>query len=61
MIGDVTHVAAGPAATVLPLISGEVGPGQALGGMILPALLGYGVGGPGLFALLAHAQVPQEL
>ena len=34
---------------------------NALGGIILPSLLGNVIGGTGLFALLAHAQVRGEL
>jgi len=52
-LGDFTHVIAGAAEAFLL--------GQALGGIILPALLGNIIGGTGLFALLAHAQVRQEL
>ncbi len=61
VLGDFTHVVAGAAEAFLLLFSGEVGPGRALGGMILPALIGNVLGGTGLFALLAHAQVRQEL
>lgn len=60
-LGDFTHVVAGAAEAFLLLWAGEAGPGQALGGMILPALIGNVIGGTGLFALLAHAQVRQEL
>ncbi len=60
-LGDFTHVIAGGAETFLLLFAGQIGAGQAIGGIILPALLGNIVGGTGLFALLAHAQVRQEL
>jgi formate/nitrite transporter FocA (FNT family) len=56
-----THVVAGSAETFLLLFAGQVGTAQALGGIILPALIGNIIGGTGLFALLAHAQVHQEL
>lgn len=61
VLGDFTHVVAGAAEAFLLLVSGEAGPAHVLGGMILPALIGNVVGGTGLFALLAHAQVRQEL
>jgi formate/nitrite transporter FocA (FNT family) len=60
-LGDFTHVIAGAAETFLLLFAGEIGPGRALGGMILPVLIGNVLGGTGLFALLAHAQVRREM
>ncbi|MGE7417311.1 formate/nitrite transporter family protein [Methylobacterium tarhaniae] len=61
VLGDFTHMVAGAAEAFLLLLAGEAGPVQVLGGMILPALVGNVIGGTGLFALLAHAQVRQEL
>jgi formate/nitrite transporter FocA (FNT family) len=60
-LGDFTHVVAGSAEAFLLLFNGQVGIGQVLGGMILPSLAGNIIGGTGLFALLAHAQVRQEI
>ncbi|MBC9176693.1 formate/nitrite transporter family protein [Pseudoroseomonas ludipueritiae] len=60
-LGDFTHVIAGSAEAFLLLFSGQVGIGHAVGGMILPSLAGNIIGGTGLFALLAHAQVRQEI
>jgi formate/nitrite transporter FocA (FNT family) len=60
-LGGFAHVIAGSAETFLLLFSGRIGVVHAFGGMILPALVGNIVGGTGLFALLAHAQVRQEL
>jgi formate/nitrite transporter FocA (FNT family) len=60
-LGDFTHVVAGAAEAFLLLFSGQIGAGQAVGGIILPALIGNVIGGTGLFTLLAHAQVRQEL
>jgi formate/nitrite transporter FocA (FNT family) len=60
-LGDFTHVVAGSAETFLLLFAGQVGMAHAVGGLILPALLGNIIGGTGLFALLAYAQVRQEL
>lgn len=60
-LGGFTHVVAGSAEAFLLLFAGQAGLGQVLGGIILPALLGNIIGGTGLFALLAHAQVRQEI
>lgn len=60
-LGDFTHVIAGGAEAFLLLFAGEIGPAQALGGIILPTLIGNVLGGTGLFTLLAHAQVRQEV
>ena len=55
-----THVIAGAAEAFLLAWSGEASLGWAFGGFILPALIGNILGGTGLFALLAHAQVKAE-
>jgi formate/nitrite transporter FocA (FNT family) len=60
-LGDFTHVVAGSAEAFLLLFAGQAGIGQAVGGMILPSLAGNVLGGAGLFALLAHAQVRHEI
>ncbi len=60
-LGDFTHVIAGSAESFLLLFAGKVSLGHALGGIILPALVGNIAGGTGLFALLAHAQVHREI
>ena len=60
-LGGFTHVIAGSAETFLLLFSGKIGAVHAFTGIILPALVGNVIGGTGLFALLAHAQVRQEL
>lgn len=56
-----THVVAGGAEAFLLLFAGQIGVGHAVFGIILPALIGNVIGGTGLFALLAHAQVQQEI
>ena len=56
-----THVVAGSAEAFLLLWSGEQGVVWLLGGFLLPAFVGNVIGGTGLFALLAHAQVKEEL
>lgn len=60
-LGGFAHVVAGVAEAFLLLSAGLIGVGQALGGIILPTLIGNVLGGTGLSALLAHAQVRQEL
>lgn len=60
-LGDFAHVVAGSAEAFLLLCAGQVGLGQAVGGIIAPALVGNVIGGTGLFALLAHAQVRREM
>ncbi|HEY1930830.1 MAG TPA: formate/nitrite transporter family protein [Acetobacteraceae bacterium] len=60
-LGNFTHVVAGAAETFLLLVDGQVGVVHALGAIILPVMIGNIIGGTGLFALLAHAQVRQEL
>ena len=60
-LGDFTHVVAGGAETFLLVFAGQTGIGHALGGTIVPAPIGAIIGGTGLFSLLAHAQVRQEL
>lgn len=60
-LGDFVHVIAGASETFLLLFSGQIAVGHAILGMIIPALAGNVIGGTLLFALLAHAQVRQEL
>jgi formate-nitrite transporter family protein len=60
-LGEFTHVIAGSAETFLLLFAGRIEIAPALGNLIAPALIGNVIGGTGLFALLAHAQVRQEL
>ena len=60
-LGKFAHVVAGSGEAWLLVLAGDASLGYAIGGIILPALLGNIIGGTGLFALLAHAQVRQEL
>ena len=59
--GGYAHVVAGSCEAWMLASAGETTFAHALGGIILPALIGNVIGGTGLFALLAHAQVRQEL
>ncbi len=56
-----THVIAGAAEAFVLLWHGDVTAGWVATGFLLPALAGNIIGGTGLFALLGHAQVKNEL
>ena len=56
-----THVVAGAAEAFLLLWQGDAGIGWVLYGFIIPAFAGNVIGGTGLFAMLAHAQVREEM
>jgi formate/nitrite transporter FocA (FNT family) len=60
-LGGFAHVVAGSGEAWLLAAAGETTFAHAAFGLILPALIGNIIGGTGLFALLAHAQVRQEL
>ncbi len=60
-LASFSHVIAGSAEAWLLATTGEASFGFALFGFILPALAGNIIGGTGLFAVLAHAQVRSEL
>jgi len=60
-LGGFAHVVAGASEAFLLMWAGQASLGWAIGGFVLPALLGNILGGTGLFALLAHAQVRNEL
>jgi formate/nitrite transporter FocA (FNT family) len=60
-IAGFSHVIAGSAEAFLLLFTGRAGIGWVMFGFILPALAGNIVGGTGLFAALAHAQVKEEI
>jgi formate/nitrite transporter FocA (FNT family) len=60
-LGGFSHVVAGSGEAWLLAAAGETSFAHAAFGLILPALVGNIIGGTGLFALLAHAQVRQEL
>jgi formate/nitrite transporter FocA (FNT family) len=60
-LGGFAHVVAGSSEAWLLLVAGEITPQRAVLGFIVPALIGNVIGGTGLFALLAHAQVRHEL
>ncbi len=59
--GGFSHVVAGSAEAWLLMLAGERNFAQAAGGFILPALIGNIIGGTGLFAVVAHGQVRDEI
>jgi formate/nitrite transporter FocA (FNT family) len=60
-LASFSHVIAGSAEAWLLVTTGRASASFALFGFILPALGGNIIGGTGLFAVLAHAQVRSEL
>ena len=60
-LASFSHVIAGSAEAWLLASTGQASLGFAIFGFILPALAGNILGGSGLFAVLAHAQVRSEL
>ena len=60
-IGGFSHSIVGSDEAFLLLFSGHTGVWQTFGQLLLPAILGNLLGGAGLFALLAHAQVRGEM
>lgn len=60
-LGDLSHVVAGATELFLLVLSGEIAIMRAVLGGIAPSLLGNILGGTGLFALLAYAQVREEI
>jgi formate/nitrite transporter FocA (FNT family) len=60
-LGGFTHVIAGAAEAFLLLWTGKAGIGWLIGTFLIPALVGNIIGGTGLFAMLAHAQVKEEI
>lgn len=55
------HIVAGAAEAWLLFWSGHAGLGWVFTGFLIPALAGNVIGGTGLFAVLAHAQVRNEI
>ncbi|WP_051121400.1 formate/nitrite transporter family protein [Sphingomonas elodea] len=60
-LGEFAHVVAGAVEAWMLWLAGEASLGWVLGGFLAPALLGNILGGSVLFALLAHAQVHEEV
>ncbi len=60
-LGEFPHVVAGSTDAFLLLVSGQIGFWECIAGYLLPTLCGNVIGGTGLFALLAYAQVRREI
>lgn len=60
-LGGFAHVVVGSAEVFTLQVAGELGIARGLFGLILPSLAGNILGGTGLFAILAYAQVQEEL
>jgi formate/nitrite transporter FocA (FNT family) len=60
-LGGFGHVVAGSGEAWLLMLTGQTNFAGAVGGFILPALLGNLIGGTGLFAVVAHGQVRNEI
>ncbi|MEP9369287.1 formate/nitrite transporter family protein [Xanthobacter sp. VNH20] len=58
---QLSHVVSGSVEIFYLTALGEIGLGKALGGFILPLLVGNMIGGSALFALLAYGQVKDEM
>lgn len=59
--GGFAHVVVGSAEAWLLWLSGRAGLDWVAFGFVLPAFLGNVIGGSGLFALIAHGQVKEEI
>jgi len=60
-LGGFSHVVAGSGEAWLLLCAGKIDAVRAIGGFILPALIGNIIGGTCLFAVIAHGQVRGEI
>jgi formate-nitrite transporter family protein len=59
--GSFVHIVAGSVEGFLLVMNGKLGLGAMTWAFVIPALLGNIVGGTALFAMIAHAQVMEEL
>lgn len=60
-IGGFSHVVAGSTEAWILVLSGQASFMTAVGGFLLPAFIGNIIGGTGLFAVVAHGQVRDEI
>jgi len=60
-VGSFVHIVAGSVEGFLLVMNGQLGLGAMLWDFVVPALLGNIIGGTALFAMLAHAQVMEEI
>ena len=60
-VGGFSHVVAGSAETFMLMLHGELALPTVFGAYLLPSLVGNIIGGTGLFAVLAYAQIKSEI
>ncbi|GGD62999.1 formate/nitrite transporter family protein [Croceicoccus mobilis] len=60
-MANIAHSVVGSAEMWVVMLNGTITPTEGIFGFLLPAALGNLVGGAGLFAFLAHAQVKPEI
>lgn len=60
-IGKFAHVVASAAGAYLLVLTGNASFGWAIGGFVVPAMIGNLIGGTGLFAALNYAQIKEEI
>jgi formate-nitrite transporter family protein len=60
-LGGFSHVVAGSGEAWLLMLTGQIGATNAIFGLITPSLFGNIIGGTGLFAVIAHGQVRNEI
>jgi len=60
-VGGFTHIVAGSMEAYLLVIAGDWGVPMLIGGFMVPVLIGNMIGGTALFALIAYAQVMEEI
>jgi formate-nitrite transporter family protein len=59
--GGFTHVVAGSVEAFLLVLNGQLGWWPLLADFFVPVFIGNVIGGTALFALIAHAQVMEEI
>ncbi len=60
-VGGFMHIIAGSMEAFMLVLNGDTGPGAMLVNFFIPVLIGNVIGGTALFALLAYAQVMNEI
>jgi formate/nitrite transporter FocA (FNT family) len=60
-VGGFVHIVAGSVEAFMLVVTGELGVSAMLAQFVVPVLLGNIVGGTVLFALIAYAQVMEEI
>lgn len=60
-LGGMSHVVAGATELFILVALGELDPGAAVFGGVLPAFAGNVIGGTGIFAALTYGRVRQEI